>query len=61
MTMIRFKIEVFCFNSKAEREILYDRNMEISEDFCCSLVVDHYRKVLMTLYPKAVGVNFIFM
>lgn len=59
--MIRFKIEVFCFNNKAEREILYERNMEISEDFCCSLIIDNYRKVFMTLYPKASGINFLFM
>lgn len=59
--MIRFKIEVFCFNNKAEREILYERNMEISQDFCESLIVDHYRKVFLALYPKASGVSFILM
>ena len=36
--MIRFKIEVFCFDNKAERKVLYERNMEVSEDFCYSLV-----------------------
>lgn len=59
--MIRFKITVFNFNSKAERVVLYERNMEVSEDFCQTLIVDHYYKVFKSLYPKCSGVEFLFM
>lgn len=59
--MIRFKIEVFNFDSKANRKILFERNMEVSEDFCTTFIVDHYLSVFRTLYPQASGINFLFM
>ena len=59
--MVRFKITVFTFDSKAQKEVLYERNMEVSSDFSSSLIVDHYIKVMKTLYPTAAGVEFLFM
>lgn len=59
--MNRFKIEVFKFNNKAEREILFEKNLEVSADFAQTLVIDYWLKVFSTLFPQAVGVNFLFM
>lgn len=59
--MNRFKIEVFKFNNKAEKEILFERLLEVSADFSSSLIIDYYLKVFKTLYPSAAGISFHFM